>query len=73
MFYYRKLRIYRKAKSDPHTYRIFSAAEAELSLCAKQWCSDCSNNCHTIDGLRNNKLTSRFGIPTASARRFIAL
>lgn len=32
-----------------------------------------SNNCHTIDEVKNNKLTSGFGILTARAQRFIAL
>lgn len=62
-------------KQDPSftLKRFFSVAQAELSLCTKQWCSDCSNNCPTIDGLTNNKPMSGFGIPTAKAQRFIAL
>lgn len=62
----------RKAKPELLTSRIFSVAWAELCPCTNNGVQR-SNNCHTIDGLKKNKLRSGFGIPRARAQGFIAL
>lgn len=62
----------RKAKPELLTSGFFQLPKQSF-VSAQTMVFRGSNNCHTIDELKNNKLMSGFGIPTARAQRFIAL